>query len=122
MTHVPWIDPARIDFPSVNNALKEPNGLLAIGGDLSSDRLVQAYRKGIFPWYEDGQPILWWSPDPRSVIFPGEVKISRSLRKTLAKNNFSVDYDNAFQEVIRSCAATKPGREQTWITRSVCSC
>ncbi|MFQ5935174.1 MAG: leucyl/phenylalanyl-tRNA--protein transferase [Acidiferrobacterales bacterium] len=102
-------------FPPVQFA--SPEGLLAIGGDLRSERLLEAYRHGIFPWYSEGQPILWWSPDPRSVLLPSEVKISRSLGKTLRRGRYRVTVDTAFEAVIHACA--KP-REQnpggTWIT------
>ena len=105
-------------FPPVERALREPDGLLAAGGDLSVDRLLNAYRRGIFPWYSDPQPILWWSPDPRCVIFPGKLHISRSLRKTLRRGGYDVSTDTAFAEVVRTCAG--PRRNQadggTWIT------
>jgi leucyl/phenylalanyl-tRNA--protein transferase len=92
-------------------------GLLAIGGDLSPDRLITAYRKGIFPWYESGQPILWWSPDPRMVLLPSEFKLSKSLKSTLRKGRFHCTRNQAFEEVITSCAqVTRPGQYGTWIT------
>ncbi|MGC8490268.1 MAG: leucyl/phenylalanyl-tRNA--protein transferase [Syntrophobacteraceae bacterium] len=94
-------------------ALAGPEGLLAVGGDLSPERLLLAYANGIFPWYSDPDPILWWSPDPRLVLFPGELKISRSLQRTLKKELFTVTIDGAFGRVIRECAKT---REETWIT------
>lgn len=117
-----WIDPRdkSFRFPDVRLALREPDGLLAIGGDLTPQRLEAAYRRGIFPWFNHGQPILWWSPDPRAVLFPDQLKISRSLRKTLRKQLFTVTADKAFTEVIEACSAprreddrTDPG---TWIT------
>ena len=89
-------------FPPIEEV--EDDGLLAVGGDLTKERLLCAYRRGIFPWYEVGQPILWWSPDPRLVLFPDELKISRSLRKVLRKEQFEIRFDTAFQEVIKSCA------------------
>ena len=105
-------------FPTVERALREPDGLLAAGGDLSVDRLLNAYRRGIFPWYSDPQPILWWSPDPRCVIFPGKLHVSHSLRKTLRRDGYDVSIDTAFEEVVRACAG--PRRNQpgsgTWIT------
>ena len=104
------------DFPDVAEALEEPNGLLAVGGDLSSQRLLSAYRRGIFPWYSDGQPILWWSPDPRSVLFPEELKVSRSLRATLRKGHFQVSVDRAFRQVMVACAGPRRGQAGTWIT------
>lgn len=105
-------------FPPVEHA--SPEGLLAIGGDLSSRRLLDAYRHGIFPWYSAGQPILWWSPDPRAVLYPNQLRISRSLRKTLKQGTFTVTFDHAFESVIEACAAPRLiGGEPsagTWIT------
>ena len=105
-----WIDPADPDltFPDVSLALREPDGLLAVGGDLTSERVLNAYRHGIFPWYSDQQPILWWSPDPRTVLFPARLKLSRSLRKTLRKARFKVTMDQAFGDVITACARQCP--------------
>jgi len=104
-----------IVFPPPDHA--EPDGLLAVGGDLSAERLLLAYRLGIFPWYSDGQPILWWSPDPRVILEPGEFHISRRLRQTLKQGGFKVTFDRAFAEVIRACAATpRKGQHGTWIT------
>jgi leucyl/phenylalanyl-tRNA--protein transferase len=103
-------------FPPVESAT--PEGLLAVGGDLSSERLLAAYRHGIFPWYNPGQPILWWSPDPRAVLYPEKLKISRSLRKTLKRGHLRVTFDNCFREVMLACAAPReqyPGGG-TWIT------
>lgn len=102
-------------FPPVTEALQEPNGLLAAGGDLSPARLLEAYRHGIFPWFNEEDPILWWSPDPRTVLFPGEFRISRSLRKTLARKNYTVRADSAFEQVMRACAAPRRGQPGTWI-------
>ena len=97
--------------------LAEPEGLLAIGGDLSPDRLIAAYRRGVFPWYEPGGPILWWSPDPRFVLFPGEIRISRRLRRTIRSGRFEIRRDTAFDRVVRACAETPRGHEDgTWIT------
>ncbi len=104
----------RLAFPPPDHAT--PDGLLAIGGDLSVDRLLLAYRQGIFPWYSEGDPILWWCPDPRMVLVPGEFHISRSLRRTLNRNAFTVTADHAFEAVIDACAAPQaPPRESTWI-------
>ena len=97
-------------------SLADPSGLLAVGGDLSPERLLLAYANGIFPWYSDPDPILWWSPDPRLVLFPGELKISHSLRRTLKKQVFEVTLNGAFGEVIRACGRT---RDETWITREM---
>jgi leucyl/phenylalanyl-tRNA--protein transferase len=115
---IPWLQ-AGDPFPAVERALDEPNGLLAAGTDLSLPRLIQAYESGIFPWYSEGQPVLWWSPDPRMVLFPPELKISRSLRKRLARDDYEVRADTAFEEVIRACAAPRPGHEGTWITEDM---
>lgn len=102
-------------FPPVEYA--DHNGLLAIGGDLSKGRLLKAYSQGIFPWYSEGSPILWWSPDPRLVLFPSEMKVSRSLRQVIRKGTFTVTFDRSFEEVVRSCAATHHERTgETWIT------
>jgi leucyl/phenylalanyl-tRNA--protein transferase len=117
---IPWLD-ANGRFPPLERALREPNGLLAAGGDLSVARLVQAYENGIFPWYSEGQPVLWWSPDPRMVLVPRELRIPRSLKKRLARRDYEVRADTAFEEVIRACAAPRPGREGTWITEEMIS-
>ena len=112
---IPWLrsgDP----FPPVERALEEPNGLLAAGGDLSLPRLLEAYESGIFPWYSDSQPLLWWSPDPRMVLFPKDLEVPRSLRKRLARRDYEVTADTAFEEVIRGCAAPRRGHDGTWIT------
>lgn len=106
-------------FPELEQALTEPDGLLAIGGCLSAQRLVNAYRKGIFPWYNPGEPILWWSPDPRLVLFPEQVKISHSLHKTLKKQLFEIHYDLAFEKVMQACAAPRSEQSGTWINQSM---
>lgn len=117
-----WLDPQdRSYFPEVSSALDEPNGLLAIGGDLSIERLLLAYQSGIFPWYSEGQPILWWSPNPRCILLPDEMKISRSLAKTLRKQTFTVTIDSAFTQVIRACAAPRAQASGTWITPEMLS-
>lgn len=106
-----------IDFPAVENALDEPNGLLAIGGDLSAERLLSAYRHGIFPWFSEGQPILWWSPDPRMVLYPQELKISRSMQKRLKQPDYEVRFNTAFREVMQACSrVVRPDQDGTWIT------
>ncbi len=105
----------QIVFPPPEEA--EPDGLLAVGGDLSSERLLLAYQLGIFPWYSERQPILWWSPDPRLVLEPEEFHVSRRLRQILNKGVFKVTFDQAFESVIRACAsAPRPGQDGTWIT------
>jgi leucyl/phenylalanyl-tRNA--protein transferase len=111
---IPWLTP-ETPFPPLDTALAHPNGLLAAGGDLSPQRLIEAYRCGIFPWFNEGDPILWWSPDPRMVLFPAELKISRSLRKTLKKANYTIRADSAFRQVVQACAAPRKGRPGTWI-------
>jgi leucyl/phenylalanyl-tRNA--protein transferase len=103
-------------FPSVSRALEDPDGLLAVGGDLSPRRLLAAYRQGIFPWYSDGQPILWWSPDPRAVLYPSDIRVSRSLRKVIRQRRFQVRTDTAFEQVVQACAAPRPRQQGTWIT------
>jgi len=107
-----WIGP-RDPFPPVARALKDPNGLLAAGGDLSLERLLDAYRQGIFPWFSRGEPILWWSPDPRMVLHTGELKVSRSLAKNLRNKGYELRIDTAFREVIKGCA----NRKETWLSR-----
>jgi leucyl/phenylalanyl-tRNA--protein transferase len=119
-THGPapcWLEPddPELWFPDVELALQEPDGLLAVGGDLSEDRLLLAYRSGIFPWYGPGQPILWWSPDPRLVLFPDRLRVARSLAKTIRKAAFSITIDQAFDAVINACAEPRPGQAGTWI-------
>ena len=102
-------------FPPVH--LAEPEGLLAIGGDLEPERLLAAYRQGIFPWYEEGGPILWWSPDPRLVLFPEELRVSKRLRRTIRQARFETRYDTAFAQVIKACAEVPRTHEDgTWIT------
>lgn len=116
MTELRWLDPDSLDFPPVQQALPNPNGLLAVGGDLAPDRLIAAYRQGIFPWYEEGQPLLWWSPDPRTVLPPSGVRLSRSMRRFLRKTPFVVTFDQCFPDVIRACAAPREYTDDTWIT------
>lgn len=109
------LDLKKITFPDPNLALADPNGLLAIGGDLKPNRLIAAYKHGIFPWYNNDQPILWWCPDPRAVLFLNELKISRSLAKVLRKQIFTVTFDQAFQDVINACAKPRKSAKGTWI-------
>ena len=106
-------------FPPVSRALTEPNGLLALGGDLSPARLRVAYRRGIFPWFSEGQPILWWSPDPRAVLYPGDIRVSRSLRKVLRQERFEIRVDTAFDAVVQACAAPRASGDGTWITHDM---
>lgn len=111
---IPWLT-SDLSFPPPERALIEPNGLLALGGDLSCKRLIQAYSKGIFPWFNQDEPILWWSPDPRMVLFPAELKISRSLRKALQKHDYQISADRSFDQVIAACAAPRRQQGGTWI-------
>lgn len=113
-----WIGSGRIasDFPDPSAALHDPDGLLAAGGDLGVARLLDAYRHGIFPWYSAGQPILWWSPDPRTVLVPTGIHVSRSLRRTLAKRRYHCSVDRAFAAVIRACAAPRADEGSTWLS------
>jgi len=112
-------------FPPLEQALTEPNGLIAIGGDLTTARLLDAYKHGIFPWFNynpssEGEPIMWWSPNPRMVLFPDELKISASLKKTLKKNPFEVRFNTAFREVISACSrAKRPHQSGTWISNEL---
>ena len=109
-----WLEPDD-PFPPVSKALKQPNGLLAAGGDLSFERLLAAYRHGIFPWFSRGEPILWWSPDPRMVLHTAELKVSRSLAKSLRNKGYRVTVDSAFRDVLRGCAA----RKETWLGKEM---
>jgi len=111
---IPWLH-GNAPFPPVSKALKSPNGLLCAGGDLTPERIVEAYSNGIFPWFSEGDPILWWSPDPRMVLFPGELKVSRSLRKAVARGTFDTRFDTAFRDVMEACAAPREGQGGTWI-------
>ena len=119
MIELTWLDPSKLEFPPVEQAMQDPDGLLAVGGDLSKERLLLAYSKGIFPWYEDDQPLLWWSPDPRAVIEPQNVKISRSLRKRLRKREFEVRVDTAFDDVVKRCQSPRAYSNETWITNEM---
>ncbi len=116
--HLTILDPnnPRQDFPSVSKAMTDPDGLLAVGGCLSKKRILNAYRSGIFPWYSPGEPILWWSPNPRLILFPEQLKVSRSLRKTLRQKNFTFTVDQAFNEVIEACAKPRSYSKETWIS------
>src|SRR5512134_2791836 len=113
-----WLSPTADPdaFPPVSEALTEPNGLLAAGGDLQPARLLAAYARGIFPWYEEGQPILWWSPDPRAVLWPDGLKVSRSLRRSLNSDRFEFRVDTAFESVVAACAEPRRYGGGTWIT------
>jgi leucyl/phenylalanyl-tRNA--protein transferase len=114
-----WLTRDDLTFPALDRALRDPNGLLAAGGDLSPERLIAAYRHGCFPWYEQGQPILWWAPDPRMVLPPAELNVSRSLRKVMRQGRFTVTLDRDFPAVIRACAAPRTYAQGTWITPAI---
>jgi leucyl/phenylalanyl-tRNA--protein transferase len=112
---IPWLGP-RDPFPPVSRALRDPNGLLAAGADLSPLRLLDAYAHGIFPWSSHDEPLLWWSPDPRMVLWLPELHVSRSLRRLLRSGRYRVSLDTAFADVMAGCAAPRPEQEGTWIT------
>ncbi|OFE11932.1 leucyl/phenylalanyl-tRNA--protein transferase [Pseudohongiella acticola] len=116
MISITWLHPDNLDFPPVGQAFDDPPGLLAAGGDLRPERLLSAYARGIFPWYDDDSPILWWSPDPRMVLRPSDVHVSRSLAKLIRQGRFRITMDTAFADVIHACAALRAAREGTWIT------
>jgi leucyl/phenylalanyl-tRNA---protein transferase len=109
-----WLD---LDdpFPPVERALKNPNGLLAAGADLSLERLIEAYRRGVFPWYSGNEPVLWWSPDPRMVLYCEELKVPRSLAKSVRNKGYEVRIDTAFREVLAGCASPRKGEAGTWL-------
>ena len=107
--NIPWLGP-NDPLPPAERALRRPNGLLAAGGGLAVTRLLEAYSRGCFPWFNEGEPVLWWSPDPRMVLYPSELKLSRSLRKRLRRDDYEVRADSAFPAVMRACA--EPRRDQ----------
>ncbi len=119
MSQLIWLEPDSIDFPPTRTALEDPNGLLAAGTTLSCEQLVAAYQRGVFPWFEDGQPVLWWSPSPRLVLLPEELHISKSMKKLLKKGAFDVTTDLVFDEVVQHCAAPRPDQQGTWITEEI---
>ncbi|MFT6916205.1 MAG: leucyl/phenylalanyl-tRNA--protein transferase [Motiliproteus sp.] len=116
MTQISWLDADNVEFPPLEQALAEPDGLLAAGGDLSPARLIQAYRNGIFPWYDESQPILWWSPDPRCILKPEQLHVSRSLRKLIRQQRLRVSIDQDFSAVILACAGPRSDADGTWIS------
>ncbi|MDX1465842.1 MAG: leucyl/phenylalanyl-tRNA--protein transferase [Halomonas sp.] len=113
---LPWLPAHAVHFPPVESALRDPDGLLAAGGALTPAWLLAAYRHGIFPWFSDDQPILWWSPDPRMVLVPGEIRVRRSLAKRLRNAGFTITANRAFEAVMTACAAPRNGQPDTWIT------
>jgi len=118
---IPFLNPEQIDqpFPAVHHALADPDGLLAAGGCLSTQRLINAYKQGIFPWYSEDSPILWWAPNPRLVVFPEKLHISKSLQKTLRKQIYQISFDSAFTQVIEACAAPRQGETGTWLSQDM---
>ena len=118
MSKLVWLDPTEPVFPETQHALEDPNGLLAAGGNLSPAALLEAYSKGIFPWFSDGEPILWWAPDQRAVLTPGNLRISRGSRKQLRKLPFSLSTNRAFKDVVRACANQRKS-SGTWITEEI---
>lgn len=117
MNSIVWLsEEEAVDFPPVAHALTEPDGLLAAGGDLSPERLISAYEHGIFPWYAEGQPVLWWSPDPRAVLFPHHLHVSRSLRKRMRTADIETQLDRSFEAVIAECSAPRSAGDGTWLT------
>lgn len=113
--NIPWLGP-NDPLPPVERALRRPNGLLAAGGGLAVSRLLDAYSRGCFPWFNEGEPVLWWSPDPRMILVPDELHVSRSLIKRIRHGGFTVRADTAFRQVMTACAAPRPGQSGTWIT------
>lgn len=116
---ITWLDETTPSFPDVAQALKEPNGLLAAGGNLSVATLLTAYRHGIFPWFNPGEPILWWCPDPRMVVYPDQMHVSRSLARVLKRGHFQVSCDRAFKQTIAACAEPRFYTTDTWISRDM---
>ncbi|WP_075187965.1 leucyl/phenylalanyl-tRNA--protein transferase [Teredinibacter haidensis] len=120
MSQLHWLDTQEIWFPPTSSALKDPDGLLAAGGDLTPQRLVSAYSRGIFPWYSEGQPLLWWAPDPRMVLRPKNLYFGRSLRKFLRKHPFRITIDQEFETVMRQCGSvTRKDQDGSWITEEM---
>ena len=117
---IPWLG-SSLQFPPLSLALQEPNGLLAAGGDLSPQRVLAAYMSGIFPWFMPDEPILWWSPNPRMVLFPAELHIPKSLEKVLRNRPYEVRFDTAFAQVMQGCADPRDGEPATWISEDICA-
>lgn len=117
-SRVAWLTPSDPPdaFPDIANAMQEPDGLLAAGGDLSVERLLYAYRNGIFPWFDEGQPVLWWSPDPRCVLVPSDYHVSRRLRREISASDLELTFNSAFSDVIQACAGPRRSEQSTWIT------
>jgi leucyl/phenylalanyl-tRNA---protein transferase len=115
---IPWLEPDD-PLPPISSALRRPDGLLAAGGGLSRTRLIDAYRRGCFPWFNEGEPVLWWSPDPRMVLVPDELHVSRSLAKRVRQGGFEIRADTAFAQVIAGCAEPRRGQDGTWISPAI---
>jgi len=118
---IPWLSSDSSTFPALSSALTDPNGLLAFGDDLSPERIIQAYQHGIFPWFSDNDPVMWWSPDPRAIINIAEIKINKTLKKVLKRESFHVSLNQAFKQVIELCADAPFRREETWIVNPMLS-
>ena len=120
---ITWLNPLDPPdaFPDVEHALVEPDGLLAAGGDLSSERLLAAYRRGIFPWYEEGQPILWWSPNPRCILRPESLHVATRLKRQINASSLTLSFNSAFVDVVRACAGKRESQRGTWITQEMLS-
>lgn len=116
---VHWLNPSKAEFPPLSGALQQPNGLLALGGRLNSQFLIAAYRHGCFPWYSEGQPLMWWSPNPRTVLLPEKLHVPRSLKKRMRQSPYHVTYDQAFEQVIAACAEPRANQPRTWITQAI---
>ena len=116
--NLPWLDPndPEAPFPPAETALKDPEGLVAAGGDLKPTRLLHAYHQGLFPWYEEGQPILWWSPNPRGILYPRDFIAHKSLLRTIRNNHWKISYDKSFLDVMKACAEPRNNSRGTWIT------
>ena len=117
--YIDWLDIDSLEFPPTSEALTEPNGLLAAGGDLSVNRLIRAYAQGIFPWFSEDEPIMWWSPSPRCVIFPDSFHASKSLRKLSRKSAFDIRFNTSFPQVIEECSEERADQNGTWITEQM---
>jgi leucyl/phenylalanyl-tRNA--protein transferase len=116
MSKIPWLEDSDYQFPDVSTALTEPDGLLAVSERLTPELVLTAYKHGIFPWYSAGQPVLWWSPNPRCILYPQKFHVSRSFKRTLKNNPFQIKTDSAFSEVMLACAAPRTKQSGTWIT------
>jgi leucyl/phenylalanyl-tRNA--protein transferase len=121
MLQLPWLDPDKLTFPDTSSALESPNGLLAAGGQLSPQWLLKAYSQGIFPWFSDDEPILWWSPSPRTIIYTDQLHVSRSLQKAIRKSTFAISFDQAFTDVMFACAEPRASQngDGTWISDEI---